>query len=678
MSAILGESPPPPPRACFGRDELVEKIVGLAEDLTPIALIGAGGIGKTSIALTVLHHDRTKKRFGDNRRFLRCDQFSASRTNFLNRLSKVIGAGVENPEDLSPLRPFLSSREMIIFLDNAESILDPEGPNSHEIYAVAEELVQFRNICLCFTSRISTIPTSCENLNIPTLSMEPACATFYNIYKNGEQSDLVNEVLEQLDFHPLSIALLATVAYHNGWDINRLTREWGSRRTEVLRTRHKNSLAAAIELSLASPMFQELGPDARGLLGVIAFFPQGIDENNLDWLFPTISDRANIFDSFCVLSLTYRSNGFVTMLAPLRDHLCPKDPGSFPLLRTTKDHYFSRLSVVVDPALPNQEARWIASEDVNVEHLLDIFTSIDADSVAVWDACAFFMGHIRWHKPRLVVLGPKVEGLPDGHPSKPECLHRLSQLFHLVGNHGESKRLLGDTLKLRRKQGEDRLVAYTLTSVSIANGALGLREEAAQQAKEALEIYERLNDAIGQAKCLNALALLFSAGNNLDAAEEAASRAIDLLPDESERPTMCECYVTLGEISRSKGKTEEAIKHLETALGIATTFNWKHILFSTHLSLARLYSAERRFDIANSHVERAKPCIDDPYLLGYVSEVQATIWFNQRRLDEAKPEVLHAINLYEEVGSERDMERAIGILLHIEDAMSKRATSHQH
>ena len=36
---------------------MVEKIVDLAEKLIPIALIGAGGIGKTSIALAVLRRD---------------------------------------------------------------------------------------------------------------------------------------------------------------------------------------------------------------------------------------------------------------------------------------------------------------------------------------------------------------------------------------------------------------------------------------------------------------------------------------------------------------------------------------------------------------------------------------------------------------------------------------------
>ena len=330
-----------------------------------------------------------------------------------------------------------------------------------------EELSQFSNISLCITSHIFTTPSNCEVVVIPTLSIEAACNAFYQIYRNGERSNLITTALEQLDFHPLSITLLATVAHQNRWGMDRLVREWEVQRTSVLRTEHDKSLAATIQLSLASPLFQDLGPDARALLEVITFFPQGVDESNVDWLFPTISNRTNILDKFCTLFLTHQTHGFITMLAPLQDHLRPKDPKSSSLLCATKEQYFTWILARIDPNGPSfGESRWITSEDVNVKHLLDVFTTIDGNSDRVWEACVDFMRHLHWHENRLTILKPKIEGLPDDHRSKPKCFFEPTWLFEGVGNPMECKRLLTDALKLERERGNDRGVALVLRNLS--------------------------------------------------------------------------------------------------------------------------------------------------------------------------------------------------------------------
>jgi len=640
---------------------LIERVVDFAEHLTPIALVGTGGIGKTSVALTVLHDDRIKRRFGANRRFIRCDKFPVSLPNFLRRLSKAIGAGIENPKDLTPLRPFLSSKDMLIVLDNVESVLDPHVANAEEIYATVEELSQLDNICLCITSRISTVPPDFERLDIPTLSREAARDTFHRIYRDGKHSDLTDNILQQLDFHPLSITLLATVAHHNKWDIDRLVSEWDKHRTDILRTDHKRGLAATIGLSLSSLMFQELGPDARDLLGVVAFFPQGIDEKNIDWLFPMISGGRNIFDKFCVLSLAYRSDGFVTMLAPIRDHLSPEDPESSPLLCSTKDRYFTRLSVDLEPGKPGfEEARWITSEDVNVEHLLDVFATIDATSGSVWGACGNFMDHLFWHKPRVVMLGPKIEALADDHPSKFECLFRLSKLFRTVGNHTERKRLLTHALELSREQGDDRRLARTLAQLSDVHFSMYLFEEGIEQAKEASETYKRLGDTVEQAQCLIALAWLLHNDEQLDEAEEATSRAIVLLPEKGEQFQVCKCHLLLGTIHRSKGETKKAIHHLEVALRIASPFNWLNILSWIQYAMTGLSSDEGRFDDAHAHVEQAKLYAtndNDIYVLARAMELQAELLHIQHRFEDAKSEALGAVDAFEKLGAADDVVR---------------------
>jgi tetratricopeptide (TPR) repeat protein len=580
---------------------------------------------------------------------------------------------------MTPLRPLLSSKEMLIILDNAEPILDPEGASAEEIYSVVEELCQFKKVCLCITSRITTVPPRCKRPEIPTLSMEAACNIFYGIYGDGERSDIINDLLGRIDYHALSITLLATTASHNGWDFDRLANEWDTQRAQVLQTRRNKSLAATIELSLSSPTFHSLGPSAHNLLEVVAFFPQGIDENNLDWLFPTISNRKNIFDGFCVLSLTYRSNGFVTMLAPIRDYLSPKDPRSSPLLCATRDRYFSRLSVDLHPDMQGfGEARWIVSEDLNVEHLLDIFTSIDQTMDDLWDACYHFMDHLAWHKPRQTVLRPRIEGLSDNHRSKPKCLFTLANLFEAIGNHGERKNHLVHALELGRQLGDDDRVAKTLQYLADVNRLLGLSEEGIRQAKEALEICERIGDTTGQADCLNALSWLLFEGGQPDAAENAASRAINLVLDKGRESLVTRLHRVLGKIHYSKGKKEIAIHHFNTALGLASPRNWHDQLFWIHFDMAELFLDEREYDDAHAQIEQAKShAADGTSMLGRAMLAQAEVWYSQHMFGSAESGALHALENFEKSGAAWDAGACRDLLQRVEGATKKQPTGFQ-
>ena len=676
-STPTGELAPPPPRSFFGREELIEKIVGHAKNLEPIALVGAGGIGKTSITLTILHDDRIVERFGDHRRFIRCDQFPASCAHFLARLSTVIGAGIENADDLTALRPFLSSNEILIVLDNAESILDPQGPNAQKLYDIVEELCQFRTICLCITSRIKTVPPQCKRPEIPTLSMKVACDIFYDIYCDSGRPDIINDLLRQLDFHPLSIKLLATTASRNMWDCDELVEEWESRRAQVLRTDYNESLAATMELSLASPTFRKLGPDARELLGIVAFFPQGIDRNNLDWLFPTIPDRKNIFDKFSVLSLTYRNDSFITMLAPIRDYLRIQDPTSSPLLCATRDRYYSRLSVCVHPNRPGS-TRWIMSEDVNVEHLLHVFTSIDTNSDDAWSACINFMEHIYWHKQRHTILRSKIEELPDNHPSKPQCLFELSRLLSSVGNHVEQKRLLTHALQLERERRNDRRIARVLSYLSNVNRTLGLYAEGMERTNEALETFARLGDTRGVANSLIDLGQLLHADNQLEAAVETASRGISLFSERGQEFLVCQSHRALGNIYCSKGEREKAIHHFEVALGIASSFNWNIQLFWTHFSLSSLFLGEGSTEDAYIQLEKAKLYADDrtnPCLQGRAILLQARIQYLERRLEDASSDALRALEIFEKLGATKFIGDCRTLLRQIEEGGMTQAVS---
>jgi tetratricopeptide (TPR) repeat protein len=134
----------------------------------------------------------------------------------------------------------------------------------------------------------------------------------------------------------------------------------------------------------------------------------------------------------------------------------------------------------------------------------------------------------------------------------------------------------------------------------------GPPEEGIEQAKEASDIFERLGNTVDQAECLICLAWALLDDKQLDAAEEAVSRAIDLLSEKGQQFRVCEGHRLLGLIYRSKGDTKEAIHHFEVALGIASSLNNHTELFWIHYALAQVFFGEDRFDDAHAHIERAK------------------------------------------------------------------------
>ena len=58
------------------------------------------------------------------------------------------------------------SKEALIILDNTESILDPREMGAKEIHSVVDELCQFKRLCICITSHITTVLPRCEHLQI--------------------------------------------------------------------------------------------------------------------------------------------------------------------------------------------------------------------------------------------------------------------------------------------------------------------------------------------------------------------------------------------------------------------------------------------------------------------------------------------------------------------------------
>ena len=108
----------------------------------------------------------------------------------------------------------------------------------------------------------------------------------------------------------------------------------------------------------------------------------------------------------------------------------------------------------------------------------------------------------------------------------------------------------------------------------------------------------------------------------------------------------------LGTMYRLKEENEKSIHHSEMAL---------------------LFYHQGEFDDAYPHIKQAKShTTNNAYNLGRGMEMQARIWYRQHRLEDARPEALGALEIYERLGAVKDGESCRGLLRRIGKAKGTR------
>jgi tetratricopeptide (TPR) repeat protein len=433
----------------YGRDDLVVELTTLVVNGEHIALIGPGGMGKSSLAKAILHESLIIEKFADRRFFVTYEGLDPSTITFetfMARFAGALGIEIAGADTLRPISTFLRSSSSLIVLDNAETFEEASASSALEkIPSVIAEIACIPTTVLILTSRsrrsAPNVPWITKD--IPPLDSNSAKEAFFRIYRSAGHKNVeggITNLLQELEFHPLSINLLANAAQQNGWSPVMLLERWKDRHSAVLDHGEGKlqSLSHTMQLSLNSPSIQKLGEEARHTLVIIAFLPQGLNEALSKHILPSILQIDTICDVLWRHSLVYRQDGFVKMLAPIRHYV--RD--SLPLpdstyLQEIRTFYYPTVQQCLEER--NGHADIITSDHLNIEHII-AFDLAHIPEVT-YPFCWSFLQCLKWHLPRPTSLTPTIFNIvedPSTRTPKAHCLWNLGWLYMTLSQHTES------------------------------------------------------------------------------------------------------------------------------------------------------------------------------------------------------------------------------------------------
>ena len=301
--------------------------------------MGSGGIGKTSAGLHIFHHPDVVHRFEHHRYFVACDAITTS-DSLATTILQVVGAKVVNGENPNSTlyRVLMAQPPSLIFLDNFETPWDAEFSKSG-VEDILSKIGASPNISLLVTTRIKGLPSNLSwtyKEEVEPLSPEAARQTYLAIDSSrGDMNDdslkILDELLEELDYVPLAIRLLATVG--SGLSLTYLLGQWREERTELLDSESRNdrqgSIAVSISISLSQLKITN-NPEALHLLGILSLLPDGLSSwtDRISQIGPGLTRVHHLARVLLQTSLCFQQGETLKVLTPIRHYILLHNPAA--------------------------------------------------------------------------------------------------------------------------------------------------------------------------------------------------------------------------------------------------------------------------------------------------------------------------------------------------------------
>ncbi|KAJ7495493.1 P-loop containing nucleoside triphosphate hydrolase protein, partial [Mycena latifolia] len=274
---------PSEPKIFHGREsELSNLIQAFSQEMPRIAILGPGGMGKTSLARAVLHHSEITARYKDNRVFVTCDRASNS-----VQLAALIAMHVELKPGKDPIqgiiRHFTDVPSSLLILDNLETIWEPRETRG-DLENFLSLLTAVTHLALIVTMRGAERPANIRWSHpflepLKPLPQDAARQTFLDI-TDDHPLEAIDKILLLTDNMPLAIDLIANLVDYEGFPS--VLDRWETESTSLLSQGHDkgSNLDLSISLTLESPRLASF-PHSRDLLSLLSILPNGLSDVEL-------------------------------------------------------------------------------------------------------------------------------------------------------------------------------------------------------------------------------------------------------------------------------------------------------------------------------------------------------------------------------------------------------------